>query len=246
MTGVGFAPDSIYRVAGEEAMVPGGSFLSNIGDIDPLDILFEGDDDDDDIQDEDDRNNNFKKKYNSYSSDKVESLSDFETRFDFNDRTESEKSMKFEISSLIDSITDDEEGRRENGLGEEGREGGERDSESAQGFGSRKDRRLRKFGDSSLVAEGDDSRLINNLIREMNRNADQYDVDIVKSIEGKNNNQRDEMEFIYDNYETSVRENDIDDEGEGEVEEEEQSEDEIINDNKEEDLEEEYSLIGDD
>ena len=77
----------------------------------------------------------------------------------------------------------------------------------------------------------------------MNRNTDQYDVDIVKSIEeGKKNNQRDEMEFIYDNYETSVRE----EESEGEVEEEEQSEDEIINDNKEEDLEEEYSLIGDD
>ena len=183
MTGVGFAPDSIYRVTGDEAMVPGGSFLSNIGDIDPLDILFEGDDDDDDVQDEEDRNDNFKKKYNSYSSDKIESLSDFETRFDFNDRTESEKSMKFEISSLIDSITDDEEGRRESSVGDGGREGGERGSESSQGFGSRKDRRLRKFGDSSLVAEGDDSRLINNLIREMNRNTDQYDVDIVKSIE---------------------------------------------------------------
>ena len=242
MTGVGFAPDSIYRTTGDEAMVPGGSFLSNIGDIDPLDILFEGDDDDEDLQDEEDRNTNFKKKYNSYGSDKVENISDFETRFDYNDRTESERSMKFEISSLIDSIADDEEGRSEVGV-EGGREGG---GGGAEGWGSRKDRRLRKFGDASQVAEGDDSRLINNLIREMSRNADQYDVDIQKSIEGKsNNNQRDEMEFVYDSYESNDREGEVETEAEVEVEEE-QNEDEIVNDNKEEDLEEEYSLIGDD
>jgi hypothetical protein len=245
MTGVGFAPDSIYRTTGDEAMVPGGSFLSNIGDIDPLDILFEGDDDDEDLQDEEDRNNNFKKKYNSYGSDKVESLSDFETRFDYNDRTESERSIKFEISSLIGSIADDEDGRSEAGVegGSEGQAGG---GVGAEGWGSRKDRRLRKFGDSSQVAEGDDSRLINNLIREMSRNADQYDIDIQKSIEGKsNNNQRDEMEFVYDSYESNDRESEVETEAEVEIEEE-QNEDEIINDNKEEDLEEEYSLIGDD
>ena len=242
---MGFAPDSIYRTVGDEAMVPDGSFLSNIGDIDPLNILFEGDDDDEDLQDDDDRNNNFKMKYNSYGSDKVENLSDFETRFDYNDRTESERSMKYEISSLIDSIADDEEGRSEAGV-EGVREGGAGGGGGAEGWGSRKDRRLRKFGDASQVAEGDDSRLINNLIREMNRNADQYDVDIQKSIEGKsNNNQRDEMEFVYDSYESNDREGGVETEAEVEVEEE-QSEDEIVNDNKEEDLEEEYSLIGDD
>ena len=161
--------------------------------------------------------------------------------------------MKFEISSLIDSIADEEEGRRETGVAggrEEGREGegGGGGGGSAEGWGSRKDRRLRKFGDSSLVAEGDDSRLINNLIREMSRSTDQYDVDIQKSIEGKSNNQRDEMDFVYDNFESEDRENEVETEAEVEleVEMEEQNEDDIMNDNKEDDLEEEYSLIGDD
>lgn len=219
MTGIGFGPDNIYRSGGEESLTPGGSILSSIGDLDPLDILFEGDEEEEEEEEDRDRNYNFSKKYsNGFGSEKSNNFNDFETRFEYNDRLENESALKNQLSALIDDI------------GKQGEEG----------TGSRRDRRARKFGDNSSVGAGEDdeSRLISNMIREIGKNEDQYDSDIMNSIQANSvPYAANDMDSIYD--EKEVEEEEI------EVEEDIYAE-EVAHENKEEDLEDEYSLIGDD
>ena len=229
MTGVGFGPDNIYRSGGEESLTPGSNILSSIGDLDPLDILFEGDEEEEEEEDRD-RNNNFGKKYNNgFGSEKFNNFNDFETRFEYNDRRENDIALKSELSALIEDI-----GKQGQGQGE---------GEGEEGTGSRRDRRARKFGDNNRVGAGEDdeSRLISNMIREIGKNEDHYDSDIMNSIQANTvPYASNDMDSIYD--EKEVEEEEI------EVEEEEDiyAEEEAAHENKEEDLEEEYSLIGDD
>jgi hypothetical protein len=218
MTGVGFGPDNIYRTGGEESLAPGSSILSSIGDLDPLDILFEGDEEEEEEEDRD-RNSNFGKKYNNgFGSEKFNNFNDFETRFDYNDRQENESALKNELSALIEDI---------------GKQGEEE-------TGSRRDRRARKFGDTNSVGAGEDdeSRLISNMIREIGKNEDQYDSDIINSIQANSAlYTSNDMDSIYDEKEVEEEEIEV---------EEDIYEEEVVHENKEEDLEEEYSLIGDD
>jgi hypothetical protein len=76
------------------------------------------------------------------------------------------------------------------------------------------------------------------MIREIGKNEDHYDSDIINSIQANSAlYTSNDMDSIYDEKEVEEEEIEV---------EEDIYEEEVVHENKEEDLEEEYSLIGDD
>ena len=237
MTGVGFGPDNLYRSNAEDSPIPGGNILLNIGDVNPLDILFEGDEEEDDEKSEfEEKKNSFVSKYsNGFGGERnTPNFNDFESRFDFNDRKIDEDNVR----SLSNEMTS--QGEISAGLG------GDRtfSTDRGGGTGSRRERRAEKFGGRSREEEEGDSQLISNMIRAISESQDNYDGDMLNSIQSKGGYVVDEMDAIYNRVEV-VEEREEEGQEEGEGEDVVYVEEEVVK-KEDEDIDGDYSLIGDD
>jgi hypothetical protein len=240
--GVGFGPDGITQLLGEDLV--GGKLLDNIRDIDPLDLMFEGDDEE---EPEEDAQFKFKNDYNKFkfSDSSLDEFSDLDIRRKLGlllPEEENDDRIKEELSNLISDI-------------------GNIDTIESEGYsGSRKDRRAKKYGD-----RGEDSKGVSNMMNEIRRTekGDNTGLDaIIRDLGFANRNyegigesaeEKAEMDAVYKSLEMysggeyDVQE--VEDEVEIGIEEEvrEEEGEEVVNENREEDIEEEeYSMIGDD